>query len=77
MRSIVKKYYILRFPTLYGQRQNKLLGFVDKVIIALKKNQTLKIASDKIDSPTYTRDAAKALIDIIKKKIVWNLSFIK
>ncbi len=66
--SICKKYYILRFPTLYGQRQNKLLGFVDKVIIALKKNQTLKIASDKIDSPTYARDAAKALIDIIKKK---------
>ena len=66
--SICNKYYILRFPTLYGQRQNKLLGFVDKVIVALKKNQTLKIASDKIDSPTYARDAAKALIDIIKKK---------
>ena len=30
--SICKKYYVIRFPTLFGDRQNKLLGFVDKVI---------------------------------------------
>jgi dTDP-4-dehydrorhamnose reductase len=66
--SICKKYYILRFPTLYGKRENKLKGFVDKVIDGLKSNQTLKIAKDKIDSPTYARDAAFAFFSIIEKK---------
>jgi len=66
--SICKKYYILRFPTLYGARKNSLKGFVDKVIDALKANKTLRIANDKIDSPTYARDAAEALISIIEKK---------
>jgi dTDP-4-dehydrorhamnose reductase len=72
--SICKKYYILRFPTLYGKRENKLKGFVDKVIDGLKSNQTLKIAKDKIDSPTYARDAAFAFFSIIEKKK--NLAFI-
>lgn len=66
--SICKKYYILRFPTLYGKRENKLKGFIDKVIDSLKLNKTLKIAKDKIDSPTYAKDAALALLSIIKKK---------
>jgi dTDP-4-dehydrorhamnose reductase len=66
--SICKSYYILRFPTLYGQRNNKLKGFVDKVIDALKLDETLKIAADKIDSPTYARDAADALFLILENK---------
>ena len=66
--SICKKYYVIRFPTLFGKRKNNQKGFVDKVYNALKQNKTLKIATDKIDSPTYAKDAAKALIDIIKKR---------
>jgi len=66
--SICKKYYIIRFPTLFGKRSNNQKGFVDKVHSALKDNKTLKIATDKIDSPTYAKDAARALLEIIKKK---------
>lgn len=66
--SICKKYYIIRFPTLFGMRKNNLGGFVDKVYVALKNNKTLKIATDKIDSPTYAKDAAEALISILKNK---------
>ncbi len=66
--SICKKFYIIRFPTLFGRRKNNLKGFVDKVYNALKNNQTLKIATDKIDSPTYAKDAAETLIDMIKGK---------
>jgi len=68
VKSICKKYYIIRFPTLFGNRRNKLLGFVDKVIIALKQNKTLKIANDKIDAPTYAKDAANCLLEILLKK---------
>jgi dTDP-4-dehydrorhamnose reductase len=66
--SICKKYYVIRFPTLFGKRSNNQKGLVDKGYRALKENTTLKIAADKIDSPTYAKDAAKALIEIIKKK---------
>ena len=68
VKSICKKYYIIRFPTLFGERKNNLLGFVDKVIISLKNNKDLKIADDKIDSPTYAKDAAISLLQILIKK---------
>ncbi len=66
--SICTKYYIIRFPTLFGERNNGLYGFVDKVILALKENKTLKIAKDKMDSPTYAKDAAYKLLEIISQK---------
>ncbi len=68
VKAICKKYYIIRFPTLFGNRKNNLLGFVDKVKKALKENKNLKIAKDKIDTPTYARDAAFLLIHILQKK---------
>ena len=66
--SICKKYYIVRFPTLFGERSNNLKGFVDKVVEKLSSNEDLKIATDKIDSPTYAKDAAAILLEIILKK---------
>ena len=68
--SICKKYYVIRFSTLFGDRSNKLLGFVDKVIKQLKNNKTLKIASDKVDTPTYAKDAATELLKILLKKLM-------
>lgn len=68
VKSICNKYYIIRFPTLFGERKNNLLGFVDKVIISLENNKNLKIADDKIDSPTYAKDAANCLLQILLKR---------
>ena len=65
--SICKKYYVIRFPTLFGDRSNKLLGFVDKVIKQLKNNKTLKCVRQ-IDTPTYAKDAATELLKILLKK---------
>lgn len=66
--SICKKHYVIRFPTLFGKRSNNQKGFVDKVYNSLKANKTLRIAMDKIDSPTYAKDSAEALLEIIKNK---------
>ncbi len=66
--SICKKYYIIRFPTLYGKRSNNTKNFVDMVIEKLSKNEELKIATDRIDSPTYAKDAASLLLEIIFNK---------
>lgn len=73
VKSICKKYYIIRFPTLFGERKNNLLGFVDKVIISLENNKDLKIADDKIDSPTYAKDAAISLLQILLKKKTYGV----
>ena len=66
--SICKKYYIVRFPTLYGKRSNTTKNFIDLVIDKLSKNEELKIATDRIDSPTYAKDAARLLLEIIFNK---------
>ncbi|ODS30081.1 MAG: dTDP-4-dehydrorhamnose reductase [Candidatus Scalindua rubra] len=60
-----KKYYIPRFPTLYGLRQNNSMGFVDKVITWIREGRDMKIADDKMDSPTYSIDAAEVVISLI------------
>ena len=72
-----KKHYIVRFPTMYGPRRNKSFGFVDKVISWLHEGSELNIASDKIDSPTYSLDAALAVYDIIDNDMpygIWHIS---
>jgi dTDP-4-dehydrorhamnose reductase len=68
VQTICTKHYVFRFPTMYGERRNNLLGFVDKVIINLKKDKPLFIAKDKLDSPSYAKDVANEVFDILLKK---------
>jgi dTDP-4-dehydrorhamnose reductase len=58
------KHYITRFPTLYGPRRNTSVGFVDKVVAWIKEGKEIRIADDKMDSPTYSIDAAAAVISL-------------
>jgi len=66
-RNNMKKYYIFRLPLLFGNRRNIGGRFLDKAVNATKEGSTLKVSVDKIDSPTYTIDAANAIFDIINK----------
>lgn len=67
------KHYIIRFPTMFGERRNHALGFVDKIIEKLVKREELKIADDKIDSMTYALDAADRLIWILKQELPYGI----
>lgn len=71
--AICTKYYIARFPTLFGPRRNQGSGFVDKVIDWLKKGHQLKIADDKMDSPTYSIDAARCIFSLIEKQVPYGI----
>ena len=71
VKSICRKYYIIRFPSLYGKKNN-VNGFFNKVIISLKKNKPLKVAYDKIDSPTYAKDASEQLLKILTSKLKYG-----
>jgi|TARA_B110000483_G_scaffold107004_1_gene130583 dTDP-4-dehydrorhamnose reductase len=71
VKSICRKYYIIRFPSLYGKKNN-VNGFFNKVIISLKKNKPLKVAYDKIDSPTYAKDASEQLLKILTSQLKYG-----
>jgi dTDP-4-dehydrorhamnose reductase len=71
--SYCSKHYITRFPTLYGPRRNNSQGFVDKVLAWLKEGRQLRIANDRMDSPTYSMDAAAAVIELIVEKAPWGV----
>lgn len=68
-----EKRYIVRFPTMFGPRENSSLGFVDKVLKKINLNEEIKIADDKIDSPTYTFDAADQLISLVQQDFPYGI----
>ena len=59
-----EKYFILRTAWLYGEGKN----FVKTMLNLSKKNKELKVVNDQIGSPTYAKDLAKAIKEIIDKK---------
>ena len=68
VKQNLDKYFILRMPTMYGPRGNKSLGFVDKMISNMKQGKSLKVASDRMDSPTYALNVANKIKKIINSK---------
>lgn len=64
----LNNYFILRMPTMYGPRRNKAQGFVDKMITNMKMGKDLKIAGDRIDSPSYALTVSNKIKKIIKTK---------
>lgn len=67
------KYYIVRFPTLFGPRRNENIGFVDKVIKWIEEGRELHIATDKLDSPSYTIDVANEVINLVEEKSSYGI----
>ena len=60
--------YVTRFPTLYGARRNAASGFVEKMLAQLRAGAPLRIADDRIDTPTWALDAAGAIIDLLERR---------
>ncbi len=64
--SLMDKYFIVRVPLLFGSkgyRENNILYYAWEKI---KKSQKLYCPTDQVCSPTYTRDVAKVLENMIK-----------
>jgi len=66
-------FYIFRFPTMYGPRRNNAPGFVDKMIARMKEGKDLKIAEDRMDSPSYAKNVAKKIKEILKNKYRYGI----
>ncbi|NQV44705.1 MAG: NAD(P)-dependent oxidoreductase [Rhodospirillales bacterium] len=73
VRAHSSLHYIVRFPILYGHRLKPSPRFVDSMIKALKDNQPLHVADDKIDSFTYVDDAINAVLDLTETRQPWGI----
>lgn len=68
-RSLCTSHYVVRLPTLFGPRRNERPGFIDKMLAQLRSGRAVRVADDRIDSPTYSIDVACALLDILERKM--------
>lgn len=60
--STAKKYYLIRTEWLYGKHGR---NFVDTVLTLAKEKKELHIVNDQIGSPTYAKDFAIKIKDIV------------
>jgi dTDP-4-dehydrorhamnose reductase len=58
VRKALKRHFIIRTSWLYGKNGK---NFVDTIIAKAKAEPRLKVVSDQIGCPTYTKDLAKAI----------------
>ncbi|MBT0666522.1 NAD(P)-dependent oxidoreductase [Geobacter pelophilus] len=72
-RNLCPRHYVVRLPTLFGPRRNDRLGFADKVLERIGKGEPLRIAVDKIDSPTYSLDAASRIIAVLQESLPYGV----
>ncbi|CEN91434.1 dTDP-4-dehydrorhamnose reductase [[Clostridium] sordellii] len=63
IREILNKYYIVRISWVFGENGN---NFIDTMIRLSKNKDSLNIINDQIGSPTYTKDLAPLLVDMIE-----------
>ena len=63
IQELSKKYFIVRTSWVFGQNGN---NFVNTMLNLSKKTKKLSVVSDQIGSPTYTKDLANVLVDMIE-----------
>lgn len=64
IRSQLSKYYIIRAGWMIGGK-DKDKKFVFKIIQLLKTKKEISVVVDKMGSPTFTKDFAKGIINIV------------
>ena len=71
--ALCPSHYVLRVPAMFGPRRNDSLGFVDKMLALMEQGRELRVADDKIDSPTYSLDVAETAIGLLSDKAPYGL----
>jgi dTDP-4-dehydrorhamnose reductase len=67
IKTVFDNYLIIRTSWMYSEFGH---NFVRSIIALAKERETLEIVNDQIGSPTYARDLANCIIDIIIKSIL-------
>ncbi len=61
VRDLCSRWYVVRSAGVYGQGHN----FVRTMLRASRERDSLKVKDDEFISPTYARDLARGIVDII------------
>jgi dTDP-4-dehydrorhamnose reductase len=71
VKNYCKKNYIIRSASLYGEKGAKGKGgnFVDWMIKKANNDEKINVVSDIVMSPTYTKDIAEMIKNIIEKDL--------
>jgi dTDP-4-dehydrorhamnose reductase len=67
IKTVFDNYLIIRTSWMYSEFGH---NFVRSILALAKERDTLEIVNDQIGSPTYARDLANCIIDIIIKSIL-------
>lgn len=70
VKSICKKYYIVRTGILYGHHGN---NFIETIIEQSKTAAGIKVISDQKGSPTWTLDLSEAIAELITSEEDWGI----
>ena len=75
IKAIAEKYYILRVAGLYGKYPSRVKGynFVGLMLKLAKERDELRVVDDEWTTPTYTKEIAKQVSEIIKKEPSYGL----
>lgn len=65
VENLVKKYFIVRISWVYGINGK---NFIKTMLRIGKDNESVRVVSDQVGSPTYTRDLALLLCDMIESE---------
>jgi dTDP-4-dehydrorhamnose reductase len=65
IKDLCKLYFLIRVSWLFGGGGT---NFPRKVIKWASQSNSLKIVTDEVSSPSYTKDVAKATLDLIKEE---------
>lgn len=63
VRDLSDQYYLIRVSWVFGPGK---VNFVKKVVEWSRTSKELRIVNDQVSSPTYTKDLAKATLDLVK-----------
>lgn len=63
VKEILDKYYIVRISWVFGGNGN---NFINTMLRLSKEHKELNIIDDQIGSPTYTKDLAPLLVDMLE-----------
>lgn len=56
--------YVVRYPTLFGDRDNNRSAFPNKIFDWIREGKAFSVSYDKIDSPSYSMDVAERTLFI-------------
>ena len=65
VKELLEKYFIVRIAWVFGLNGN---NFVKTMLKVGKTHDTLRVVNDQIGTPTYTKDLARLLVDMIESE---------